>query len=67
MAAFDLTRPYAASGSAARIGNIFLSAFSAFATWNDARMTRKSLSALTDRELHDIGLHRGSIDAVSGL
>ncbi|WP_323767009.1 DUF1127 domain-containing protein [Antarctobacter sp.] len=66
MAATDLTRPYAASGSAARIGNIFASAISAFAVWNDARLTRNSLSALTDRELDDIGLHRGDIDSVSG-
>lgn len=66
MAATDLTRPYAASGSAVRIGNIFTTAFSAFANWNDARMTRNSLSALTDRELDDIGLHRGDIDSVAG-
>jgi len=36
-----------------------------FADWNDARMTRKSLSALTARELDDIGLVRGDIDAIA--
>ena len=35
------------------------------ADWNDARMTRKSLSALTARELDDIGLVRGDIDAIA--
>lgn len=32
--------------------------------WNDARVTRKSLQALTDRELDDIGLTRGDIELV---
>ena len=31
-------------------------------TWNDARMTRKALSKLSDRELNDIGLTRFDID-----
>ena len=31
------------------------------AAWNDARMTRKALSKLSDRELDDIGLCRGDI------
>ena len=88
MAAFDTNRPFAASGSAAQIGNIFTSAFgatraqrpsdsaagigsfitavfNAFSAWTDARLTRNSLSALTDRELEDIGLHRGDIDNVA--
>lgn len=33
--------------------------------WNDARVTRKALSRLTDRELNDIGLVRGDIDDVA--
>ena len=65
MAAFDTTRPFAATGSASRIGTVFVAAFSALSAWNDARLTRKSLSALTDRELDDIGLVRGDIDSVS--
>ena len=32
---------------------------------NDARATRKALSKLSDRELDDIGLTRGDIDAVA--
>lgn len=35
--------------------------FSAIATWNDQRATRKVLSSLTDRELDDIGLKRSDI------
>ncbi|NIZ08940.1 DUF1127 domain-containing protein [Pseudooceanicola sp. HF7] len=37
----------------------------AVADWNDARLTRKALSRLTDRELNDIGLVRGDIDSVA--
>ena len=65
MAAFDTTRPFAATGSASRIGNIFVSAFGALSAWNDSRMTRKSLETLTDRELDDIGLCRGDIDSIA--
>lgn len=35
-----------------------------FAAWNDARVTRKALSKLTDRELDDIGLCRGDIELI---
>ena len=35
--------------------------------WNDARVTRKALSRLTDRELNDIGLVRGDIDHISKI
>ena len=32
--------------------------------WNDTRLTRKALSALTDRELDDISLTRSDVDAL---
>jgi uncharacterized protein YjiS (DUF1127 family) len=35
------------------------------AAWNDARVTRKALEALSDRELDDLGLNRGDIDAIA--
>jgi len=35
------------------------------AAWNDARVTRKALSRLTDRELDDLGLTRGDIDDIA--
>jgi len=34
-------------------------------TWNAQRTTRKQLSALSDRELADIGLERADIEAVA--
>lgn len=34
-------------------------------SWNDARITRKSLSKLTARELNDIGLSVGDIDMIA--
>lgn len=42
----------------------FSTIVAALAAWNDARVTRKSLSKLSDRELDDIGLSRGDIDSV---
>ena len=36
----------------------------ALAAWNDARVTRKALTKLSDRELDDIGLCRGDIEAI---
>lgn len=64
MAAFDTTRP--ASGlSAGRISAVFANAFSMVAAWNDARITRKSLSKLTARELEDIGLTYGDIENIA--
>jgi uncharacterized protein YjiS (DUF1127 family) len=41
------------------------SAVTAVAAWNDARITRKALSRLSDRELDDIGLCRGDIDVIA--
>ncbi len=35
-----------------------------FSAWNDARMTRKALGKLSDRELDDIGLCRGEIEMI---
>lgn len=37
----------------------------AFGAWNRARKTVAALSALSDRELHDIGLSRGEIRGVA--
>lgn len=37
----------------------------AVSAWNDARMTRKALSKLSDRELDDIGLCRGDIETLT--
>lgn len=37
----------------------------ALAAWNDARVTRKALSKLSDHELDDLGLNRGDIDEIA--
>lgn len=37
---------------------------SAFAAWNDGRVTRNALGKLSDRELDDIGLCRGDVDLI---
>ncbi|MEL6681147.1 MAG: DUF1127 domain-containing protein [Pseudomonadota bacterium] len=64
MAAFDTTRP-SAGLSAGRISSLFTVVFAAVAAWNDARITRNSLSQLTERELADIGLTFGDINDVA--
>ncbi|RBW52993.1 DUF1127 domain-containing protein [Ruegeria sp. A3M17] len=66
MAALDTTRTTTGSfGLVGRIGANFASVVNAFVEWNDARVTRNTLSGLTDRELEDIGLCRGDIDVVA--
>nr|WP_246107319.1 DUF1127 domain-containing protein [Puniceibacterium confluentis] len=50
---------------ARQIPTLFVAAIGAVAAWNDARVTRKSLSRLTDRELDDIGLTRSDIESVA--
>ena len=66
MAALDTTRATTGSfGLVGRIGATFASVVNAVAEWNDARVTRNTLSGLTDRELEDIGLCRGDIDVVA--
>ncbi|WP_170533696.1 DUF1127 domain-containing protein [Ruegeria atlantica] len=65
MAALDTTRATTGSfGLVGRIGATFASVVNTVAEWNDARVTRNTLSGLTDRELEDIGLCRGDIDVV---
>lgn len=66
MAAFDTTRTtYGSTGLFGRIGLAFYAAASALVSWNDARMSKKTLNALSDRELADIGLSRGDIEDIS--
>lgn len=66
MAAFDTARTnYDAERLFGRIGAALCNIIGTFAAWNDARVTRNALAALTDRELEDIGLVRGDIDLVA--
>lgn len=64
MATIDTNRT-ATFGRASSKGNFFTAMIAAVVAWNDARVTRTALNRLTDRELEDIGLCRGDIDAVA--
>lgn len=65
MAAVETTRPapYGAITTYRAI-NAVTNVFGALAAWNDARVTRKALNKLSDRELDDIGLCRGDIEFI---
>lgn len=65
MAAFETTRtaPLGAS-STYHVIQFISTALVTVKGWNDARVTRKALSTLSDRELDDIGLCRGDIDLI---
>lgn len=66
MAAFDTSRTAFGSATAvSRISSFVAAVKFAVTDWNDARITRKALASLTDRELDDIGLIRGDIDTVA--
>jgi uncharacterized protein YjiS (DUF1127 family) len=65
MAAVETTRPapYGAVTTYRAI-NALSNVALAFQSWNDARVTRKALNKLSDRELDDIGLCRGDIEHI---
>ena len=65
MAAYDTTRTHSDSSIGGRITLLMTSLLDSVANWNDARITRKSLSRLSARELDDIGLCRGDIDMIA--
>jgi len=60
MSVIDTTRP-----TAPRLPALLTQLMHSLASWNDARATRLALSKLSDRELDDIGLTRGDIEAVA--
>ncbi|MDW4499515.1 DUF1127 domain-containing protein [Sulfitobacter sp. D35] len=66
MATFDTnTTNYATASAANRAARYVGDIIASVIAWNDARVTRNVLSALSDRELDDIGLTRGDIDSVA--
>jgi uncharacterized protein YjiS (DUF1127 family) len=66
MTTFDTNRTsFGSTSVAARITSVFSTASQAIVSWNDARLTRQSLSSLTNRELEDIGLTRADIEVVA--
>ncbi|MEP2641947.1 DUF1127 domain-containing protein [Roseobacter sp.] len=65
MATFDTSRTtYGSATVASRTPGLFSAVLATVMAWNDARVTRKALNGLTDRELLDIGLTRSDINAV---
>jgi uncharacterized protein YjiS (DUF1127 family) len=66
MSITDVTRSTPlGSVSAFRFVSLFESAVDAVAAWRNARATANALDDLTDRQLADIGLHRGDIAEVA--
>lgn len=66
MAVFNTIRPLTSGQvSAGRVTKFLFNAFGTVAEWNDTRITRKSLSQLSNRELDDIGLSRGDIETLN--
>lgn len=64
MATFATTRPNTAM-FAGNTTHFVKSTFAAFVAWNDQRITRKSLSKLSSRELEDIGLSFCDIEGIA--
>lgn len=65
MAAYETSRaaPFGAI-TVFRMVQTVTNALEAMKAWNSARITRKSLSRLSNRELDDIGLCRGDIELI---
>lgn len=62
MAAYDILRPAVSGG---HTPNLVARLLNRLIAWNDTRVTHKALSALSDRELNDIGLTRADIDRIA--
>lgn len=67
MAAIEYTSAQTTPATSGLVGQFFARTLGAFQDWNNARIARKALSQLTDRELEDIGLCRGDIEIVARL
>lgn len=67
MAVLGTNRPVvqAPSAFARAIAQPIIAIYAALAAWNDARITRRSLSQLSDRDLSDLGFVRGDIDVLA--
>lgn len=59
MAAYEILRPAVIGGHHDNLVARFVNRLTA---WNNARLTQKALSALSDHELNDIGLTRADIE-----
>ena len=47
------------------LGNFYSSTFGAVLAWYDRRATRNELSALSDRDLADLGVHRSQVRSIA--
>lgn len=66
MAVLDYNRSLTDTrGLFGRTLSLFSTAIATLIAWNDARVTRKSLASLSDRELDDLGLVRGDIEDIA--
>ncbi|MDO5647336.1 DUF1127 domain-containing protein [Paracoccus sp. (in: a-proteobacteria)] len=63
MTTIDMTHGNAARGFGGFVARIQ----ALFAAWNDARITRRELDRLSERELNDIGLCRADIDHIARM
>lgn len=63
MTAISLTRT-TSSNAASQQPSFAARLIAGVREWNELRVTRKALGALSDRELADIGLHRGEIGQI---
>lgn len=61
MSTMEMNRSVAVGG----FGNVVANIFSMLSAWNDARVTRRELNSLSDRELNDIGVFRGDIERIA--
>lgn len=65
MAVIDHTRSAVVTQPFGGFAETIRSTVARLQAWNDVRITRKSLAALSDHELADIGIERCDIDAVA--
>jgi len=66
MAAFDIYRANTLTAAKSGLNLTWVSStIASIIVWNDQRVTRNSLSSLSDRQLEDIGLNRGDIDEIA--
>ncbi|MCX7301946.1 MAG: DUF1127 domain-containing protein [Rhodobacterales bacterium] len=65
MATIDTNRSFSDVSVGSGFTGMIASLLGTVQAWNDARITRKSLSRLSVRELDDIGLCRGDIDMIA--
>ncbi len=64
MAVFEHTRSVDGVRFGERASGLFATLIGAVIAWNDKRVTRDALYALSDRELDDIGLSRGDLSDI---